>query len=67
MPGGVTNDFFVGMGLHQGSTLSLFLCTLVMDKLTRGIQDALPWYMLFADDIVLIDETRQRDNDKLER
>jgi len=40
-PGGVTNDFFVGMGLHQGSTLSSFLFTLVMDELTRGIQDEL--------------------------
>jgi len=24
-PGGVTNDFFVGMALHQGSALSPFL------------------------------------------
>ena len=56
---GVTNDFFVGMGLHQGSALSPFLFTLVMDKLMRGIQDELPWSILFADDIVLIDEIRQ--------
>ena len=38
-----------------------------MDELTRGIQDALLWCMLFADDIVLIDETRQGVNDKLKR
>jgi len=37
MPGGVTNDFFVGMGLHQGFALSPFLFTLVMDELTKGI------------------------------
>jgi len=37
-----------------------------MNELTRGIQDALPWCMLFVDDIVLIDETRQGVNDKLE-
>jgi len=66
-PGGVTNDFFIGMGLHQGSTLSHFLFTLIMDELRRGIQDELPWSMLFTDDIVLIDETRQGVNDKLER
>ena len=40
--GGVTNDFFIGMGLHQGSVLSSFLFTLVMNELTRGIQDELP-------------------------
>jgi len=66
-PGGVTNDFAVGLGLHQGSALSPFLFTLIMDELTRGIQDALPWCMLFADDIVLIDETKQGVNVKLER
>jgi len=54
------------MGLHQGSTLSSFLFTLVLDELTKGIQDEVPWYMLFADDIVLIDETMQGVNDKLE-
>ena len=38
-----------------------------MDEFTGGIQDELPWNMLFADDIVLIDETRQGVNVKLER
>jgi len=64
--GEVTNDFFVDMGLHQGSALSLFLFTLVIDELTKGIQDRLPWCMLFADDIVLIEVTREGVNDKLE-
>ena len=35
MPEGATNDFYVGMGLHQGSTLSPFLFTLVMDELAK--------------------------------
>ena len=65
--GGVTNDFHVGMSLHQGSTLSPFLFTLVMDELIKGIQDEVPWFMLFVDDIILIDETREGVNDKLER
>jgi len=39
----------------------------VMDVLIRGIQDELPWCILFADDIDLIDETKQGVNDKLER
>jgi len=37
-----------------------------MDELTRGIQDEVPWCMLFADDIVLIDESREGENTKLE-
>ena len=37
-----------------------------MDEFTRVIQDEIPWYMLFVDDIVLVDETRDRVNTKLE-
>ena len=37
-----------------------------MDVLTRDIQHELPWCMLFADEIVLIDETRNGVNAKLE-
>ena len=65
-PGEVSNDFAISMGLHYGSALSPFLFTLVLDELTRGIQDEVPWCMLFADDIVFIDETRQGVNAKLE-
>ena len=65
-PGGVSNDFAVSMGLHQGSALNSFLFTVVLDELTREIQDEVPWCMLFADDIVLIDVIRQGLNDRLE-
>ncbi|KAL3327550.1 hypothetical protein AABB24_035300, partial [Solanum stoloniferum] len=64
--GGDSEHFPVEMGLHQGSVLSPFLFALVMDELTRSIQENVPWCMLFADDIVLIDETRDRVNARLE-
>ncbi|VFQ79217.1 unnamed protein product [Cuscuta campestris] len=64
--GGDFESFSVGMGLHQGSALSPFLFALVMDVLTQGVQEGVPWCMLFADDIVLIDDTREGLNDKLE-
>ena len=66
-PGGVINDFYVGMSLHQDSALNPFLFTLVMDELTKEIQDELLWCMLFAYDIVIINESREGINDKLEQ
>ncbi|KAF3661498.1 Ras-related protein RABD2b [Capsicum annuum] len=50
--GGNSEHFSVLVGLHQCSTLSPFLFALVMDVLTRHIQWQVPWYMLFADDVV---------------
>jgi len=64
---GSLRTYIIGMGLHQCSALSPFIFTLAMDELTRGTQDALPWCMLFVNDIFLIDETRQGVNDNLER
>jgi len=37
--GGITSDFSIIFRLHQGSTLSLFLFVIMMDDLTRAIQD----------------------------
>ncbi|PHT57287.1 hypothetical protein CQW23_05773 [Capsicum baccatum] len=64
--GGDSRHFSVETGLYQGWTLSPFLFALVMDVLTRSIQDEMPWCMLFVDDVVLIDETRGCVNEKLE-
>ncbi|XP_021991266.1 uncharacterized protein LOC110888028 [Helianthus annuus] len=65
-PVGDTDSFPVEIGLHQGSVLSPFLFTIVMDELSKSIQETVPWYMLFADDIVLVAETKHRLNEKLE-
>ena len=37
-----------------------------MDEVTRDIQGEIPWCMLFADDVVLVDEARVGVNGKLE-
>jgi hypothetical protein len=63
---GDTNDFSINIGLHQGSTLSPYLFVLVMDEVTRDIQDGIPWCILFADDVVLVDESRTGVDQKLE-
>jgi len=62
---GITSDFSITIGLHQGSALSPFLFPVVMDELTGVIQAEIPWCMLFADDIVLNEEMRARVNSKL--
>jgi hypothetical protein len=61
-----TNDFSINIGLHQGSALSRYLFSLVMDEVTRDIQAIIPWCMLFANDVVLVDESRTGVDQKLE-
>ena len=43
-----------------------YLFALVMDEVTRNIQGDILWCMLFADDVVLMDESQARVNRKLE-
>ena len=50
---GLTEEFKVYVGLHQGSALSPFLFAIIIDRLTEDIRKNAPCHMLFADDIVL--------------
>ena len=63
---GNTDYFPIEIGLHQGSALSPYLFALVMDEVTRDIQGDIPWCMLFADDVVLVDESQAGVNRKVE-
>nr|XP_017225421.1 PREDICTED: uncharacterized protein LOC108201646 [Daucus carota subsp. sativus] len=66
-PVGDTQYFPVEAGLHQGSVLSPLLFIMILDVITRDIQAPIPWCILFADDIVLIAESRNDVNINLER
>ena len=63
---GVTEGFEVKVGLHQGSDLSPCLFPMVMDRITDDIREEAPWTMMFADDIVICSESKERLEQKLE-
>jgi hypothetical protein len=50
-------NFLINIELHQGSTLSPYIFALVMDEVIRDIQGGIPWYIFFADDVILMDES----------
>jgi len=54
---GNSNGFEVKIGTHQGSALSPLLFVIVMEPLSREFRVALPWELLYADDLVVIAET----------
>ncbi len=49
-----------------GSSLSPYIFDLILDVLGEEIIAPAPWDMLFADDLVLIDTTKERVQQKLE-
>nr|QIA97904.1 hypothetical protein AP_R.00g000040-v1.0.a3 [Amaranthus palmeri] len=65
-PVGLTEAFPVKVGLHQGSALSPFIFAIIMDEISKSIWETVLWCMLFADDIVLVAESKEEVNNKLD-
>ena len=63
---GLTKEFKVGVGLHQGSTLSPFLFAIIIDRMTEDIRKDAAWDMLSADDIVLCRQNHRELEEDLE-
>jgi len=56
---GNSSGFEVKVGMHQGSTLSPLLFVIVIEATSREFRVALPWELLYADDLVVIAESEQ--------
>ena len=45
--------------MHQGSALSPLLFVIVMEAISREFRVALPWELLYADDLAMTAETEE--------
>ena len=63
--GELRDEFSITTRVHQELVLSPFLFIIIIDEITKGIQDKIPWCMLFVNDIVLVDVIREWINTKL--
>ena len=52
-----SKGFEVKVGMHQCSALSPLLFVIVMEAISREFMVALPWELLYADDLAVIAET----------
>jgi len=52
--GGLSKEFPVKVGVHQGSVLSPLLFIFVMEAMTQEFKVGLPRELLYADDLVQI-------------
>src|SRR5881296_254517 len=53
-----SESFEVKVGVHQGSVLSPILFNIVMQAIADNFKKGLPWELLYADDLVLLTESR---------
>ncbi|GJZ63168.1 retrovirus-related pol polyprotein LINE-1 [Tanacetum coccineum] len=53
-------------GFTKASAISPYLFALILDELSRGIQEDIPWGSIFADDIVLVSDSVEGLNIRLE-
>ena len=56
---GDSESFPVKVGVHQGSVLSPLLFSIVIDQASKDCRSGLPWELLYADDLVLLDSSKE--------
>ena len=56
---GYSEEFGVGVGVHQGSVLSPLLFIIVLEALSREFHTGCPWELLYADDLMISAESME--------
>jgi len=56
---GNSKNYKVKVGMHQRSALSPLLFVIVMETISREFRVALPWELLYVDDLTVIAETEE--------
>ena len=56
---GNSSGFEVKAGMHKSSALSPLLFVIVMEAISRKFRVALPWELLYANDLVVIAEIQE--------
>jgi len=57
---GNSKGYEVKVGMHQGSALSSLLFVILMEAISREFRVALPWELLYSDDLAVIAETEDK-------
>ena len=56
---GLSDEFEVKAGVHQGPVLSPLLFIIVLEALSREFGAGIPWEDLYADDLVIIADSME--------
>ena len=64
---GYSTKFEVKVGVHQGSLLSPLHFVAVMEVVTQGVKEGLPWQLLYADDLILVAQSKEELREKVLR
>ena len=54
-----SEEFGVGVDVHQGSVLSPLLYIIVLEALSREFHTGYPWELLYADDLMISAESKE--------
>ena len=64
--GQYSEEFCVGVGVHQGSVLSQLLFIIVLEALSREFWSGVPWELLYADGRAVMADSLEECVTKLE-